>query len=412
MKKKGFMRVVLALLMSMLLIVSTGCGKSGNGGSSSGKKSGKTATLADMNEIPEDGIITKEQFKTVAGDNKKVQFKGTTDDGITYIWTYDCSKIQNPADQNLKIDFSEKGLDDLKKQANNANDALKMTMYGKGLICVPDLEVQLPEAWQSNSAYLVKEQSGKLARMSDVVVTTQAKKDTKPKEGTTSLKMSVTSLDGDCYIIGGITEQQNKGAASANKAENGTTNSESEGSDESENSGENSYNEEGSSGSGDVSDGGASSSGSSGKQDVANDEEVSGSSHTCTISISCATILNNMSDLKSGKEEFVPSDGWILAASEVEFTEGESVHDVLQRVCKDAGIQMESSFTPAYNSAYVEGINNLYEFDCGQLSGWMYNVNGWFPNYGCSKYTVQDGDVINWVYTCNLGKDVGDNSMY
>lgn len=97
---------------------------------------------------------------------------------------------------------------------------------------------------------------------------------------------------------------------------------------------------------------------------------------------------------------------------EVEFTEGESVHDVLQRVCKDAGIQMESSFTPAYNSAYVEGINNLYEFDCGQLSGWMYNVNGWFPNYGCSKYTVQDGDVINWVYTCNLGKDVGDNSMY
>ena len=411
-RKRGLVHVILALLMSMLLIVSTGCGKSGSGDSSSDKKTDKTETLADVNTIPEDGVITKEQFKTVAGENKKVQFKGTTDDGITYIWTYDCSKIQNPADQNLKIDFSEKDLDDLKKQANNANDALKMTMYGKGLICVPDLEVQLPEAWQSNSAYLVKEQSGKIARMSDVVVTTQAKKDTKPKEGTTSLKMSVTSLDGDCYIIGGITEQQNKGAASANKAENGTTNSESEGSDESENSGENSYNEEGSSGSGDVSDGGASSSGSSGKQDVANDEEVSGSSHTCTISISCATILNNMSDLKSGKEEFVPSDGWILAASEVEFTEGESVHDVLQRVCKDAGIQMESSFTPAYNSAYVEGINNLYEFDCGQLSGWMYNVNGWFPNYGCSKYTVQDGDVINWVYTCNLGKDVGDNSMY
>lgn len=108
--------------------------------------------------------------------------------------------------------------------------------------------------------------------------TTAAKKDTKPQKGTTSLKMSVTSLDGDCYIIGGITEQQNKGASAANKAENGTTNSESEGSDESGNSGENSYNEEGSSGSGDVSDGGASSSGSSGKQDVANDEEVSGSS--------------------------------------------------------------------------------------------------------------------------------------
>lgn len=96
----------------------------------------------------------------------------------------------------------------------------------------------------------------------------------------------------------------------------------------------------------------------------------------------------------------------------VSFSSGESVHDVLQRVCKDKGIHTESQYTPAYDSAYVEGINQLYEFDCGELSGWMYNVNGWFPNYGCSKYTVSNGDTINWVYTCDLGKDVGDNSMY
>ena len=60
-----------------------------------------------------------------------------------------------------------------------------------------------------------------------------------------------------------------------------------------------------------------------------------------------------------------------------------------------------------YNSAYIEGINNLYEFDCGELSGWMYSVNDWYPNYGCSCYTVQPGDVICWVYTCDLGQDVG-----
>ena len=119
-----------------------------------------------------------------------------------------------------------------------------------------------------------------------------------------------------------------------------------------------------------------------------------------------------MDNLTAGKEEFVPSDGWILKSTKVSFSDGESVHDVLQRVCKDKGIHMESSFTPAYNSAYVEGINQLYEFDCGELSGWMFNVNGWFPNYGCSKYKVSDGDEINWVYTCDLGKDVGDNSMY
>ena len=87
--------------------------------------------------------------------------------------------------------------------------------------------------------------------------------------------------------------------------------------------------------------------------------------------------------------------------------EGESVFDVLQRVCCDNGIQMEASRSPKYNSAYVEGIANLYEFDVGEGSGWMYKVNGWFPNYGCSGYTLSQGDVICWVYTCNLGDDVG-----
>ena len=84
--------------------------------------------------------------------------------------------------------------------------------------------------------------------------------------------------------------------------------------------------------------------------------------------------------------------------------------DILQRACKAAGIHMESTSTPGYDSDYIEGINQLYEFDCGEQSGWMFSVNGWFPNYGCSKYTVENGDVIKFVYTCNLGKDVGDNS--
>ena len=37
----------------------------------------------------------------------------------------------------------------------------------------------------------------------------------------------------------------------------------------------------------------------------------------------------------------------------------------------------------------------------------MYKVNGVFPNYGCSKYTLKNGDVVEWVYTCDLGRDVG-----
>ena len=128
---------------------------------------------------------------------------------------------------------------------------------------------------------------------------------------------------------------------------------------------------------------------------------------TCTFSIECSTILNNLGMLDPDKLEMVPSGGVILSTVTVTFYEGESVFDVLQRVCRDNGIHMEASWTPIYNSAYVEGIHNLYEFDCGDLSGWMYSVNDWYPNYGSSRYQLKDGDVVQWRYTCDLGNDIG-----
>ena len=127
----------------------------------------------------------------------------------------------------------------------------------------------------------------------------------------------------------------------------------------------------------------------------------------CMISISCASILDHMDRIEPAKTALVPEDGWLLGSIDAVFTEGESVFDVLLRVCTEKKIHMEFSVTPVYQSAYIEGIGNLYEFDCGELSGWMYRVNGQFPNYGCSQYTLSDGDVIEWLYTCDLGKDVG-----
>ena len=137
------------------------------------------------------------------------------------------------------------------------------------------------------------------------------------------------------------------------------------------------------------------------------DVEIGDAEYTCTLSISCATILDNMELCNKEKRELVPEDGWILKPMTVTFYEGESVFNILQRTCKQQKIHMEFENTPIYNSAYIEGINNLYEFDVGNTSGWMYKVNGWFPNYGCSRYQLQNGDVIEWVYTCDLGKDVG-----
>ena len=57
-------------------------------------------------------------------------------------------------------------------------------------------------------------------------------------------------------------------------------------------------------------------------------------------------------------------------------------------------------------STYVSSINGLAEFDCGSGSGWMYSVDGVYPNKACGKYTLSGGERIVWVYTCDLGNDL------
>ena len=133
---------------------------------------------------------------------------------------------------------------------------------------------------------------------------------------------------------------------------------------------------------------------------------------TVTLEIRCDTLSSDMSKLENPAiEEYIPKDGTILARTTYNGTTDNTVFDVLNTLCRNNDIQLEFSYTPIYESYYIEGINYLYEFDGGNLSGWMYKVNGWFPNYGCSSYYLSDGDVIEWIYTCDLGKDVGDNSM-
>ena len=126
-----------------------------------------------------------------------------------------------------------------------------------------------------------------------------------------------------------------------------------------------------------------------------------------TMSISCASILDHMDWLDPDKADLIPEDGWILEPVTVELQEGESVFDLLLRVTREHKIHMEYSQAPLYGSAYIEGIANLYEFDCGAVSGWMYAVNDWYPNYGCSGYALEPGDRVEWHFTCDGGEDIG-----
>lgn len=133
---------------------------------------------------------------------------------------------------------------------------------------------------------------------------------------------------------------------------------------------------------------------------------VDGEKLHCTLEIRCDVLLEHLDELSKEKAELVPEDGVILEKVQVEFEEGQSVFDVFRKTLRERKIHFEYVDASAYSAIYIEGIGNLYEFDCGAQSGWVYAVNGVYPSLGCSSYTLKDGDEIVFRYTCNLGADV------
>ena len=137
-----------------------------------------------------------------------------------------------------------------------------------------------------------------------------------------------------------------------------------------------------------------------------------------SISIRCDTVLDKLSSTEEGSEHgtealqsnlsHIPSDGAILDTVELDIGENQTVYELLIDAAKTYGIQVENSGVNGQNSsmAYIKGINYLYEFDFGELSGWMYKVNGQTPSVGCGEYHLSPNDRVEWVYTCDLGQDI------
>lgn len=126
----------------------------------------------------------------------------------------------------------------------------------------------------------------------------------------------------------------------------------------------------------------------------------------CTVGIYCDTVLENMTLLAEEKHSLIPQDGKIVAPRLAAFAPGESAFEVLERLLREEGIHMEYSGAKAAGTAYIRGIGTLYEFDCGAGSGWLYYVNRDDPGVGALEYEVQEGDVLEWIYSCDFGEDV------
>lgn len=118
---------------------------------------------------------------------------------------------------------------------------------------------------------------------------------------------------------------------------------------------------------------------------------------TVTISIRCDTIVGK------SDEDYIPDDGIILNDS-FEIEENETVFDILVEAAKKHSVQLDYSGTAG--TVYISGINYIYEFDFGDLSGWMYLVNGEKSSVGCDGYVLSDGDFIEWLYSCEMGNDL------
>lgn len=130
---------------------------------------------------------------------------------------------------------------------------------------------------------------------------------------------------------------------------------------------------------------------------------------TAKITIECKTAAEKKStgELKDAVEAVIPSDGIILPETEVKLKNGDTVLSLLLRVCKEEKIHTSYQGETSIGTAYVDGIGNLFEKDCGKKSGWMYTVDGDLPMLGVDEFDLKGGENIVFMYTCNNGKDVG-----
>lgn len=132
------------------------------------------------------------------------------------------------------------------------------------------------------------------------------------------------------------------------------------------------------------------------EESVHNEENA----NICFLTVSCMEALEKIEKLKAT----IPENG-IYVREEVEFEDGDSVFDVLYRILRKNKVQFDFNESKLHNSVYIKGIGNLYEFDLGGNSGWLYRVNGEKPNCGASQYIVNKGDNIEFYYSVNYMKD-------
>ena len=119
------------------------------------------------------------------------------------------------------------------------------------------------------------------------------------------------------------------------------------------------------------------------------------------IAIRCEKAVENWDKLNNSakNESVVPKSGIILDMQDYNAKEGDTAFDVLKSACESNGISLNYTGNVKRKTIYINGINGLYERDCGSASGWVYSINNEFPTASSGGYTVKDGDIIEFHFT-------------
>lgn len=104
------------------------------------------------------------------------------------------------------------------------------------------------------------------------------------------------------------------------------------------------------------------------------------------MKLNCKVTVNEWISLK------IIGIGKTMFDRKVTYSDGTTGYSVL----KKTGYSLKVNGFGKY--IYVRSINGLKEKAYGPRSGWMYSVNGVYPNKSAGAYTLKSGDKVVWKY--------------
>lgn len=89
-------------------------------------------------------------------------------------------------------------------------------------------------------------------------------------------------------------------------------------------------------------------------------------------------------------------DGEVLFSSGTVYRDGITALDILVDCGKEKNIPV--AYSGSKSSAYVTSIGGLAEKQHGDMSGWVYTINGESVMTPCGKCILNPGDHVEWKY--------------